>query len=199
MLRELVADFDDFFTVCERNCFVLLSFRRLLLTSVMSDQYIPNPAQVHFRAILLPHRSLGRKGFIVLMGVISAVSFVTGLAFYSIGAWPVLGFFGLDVFLIYGAFRLSYRAARIYETVELWPGELKLTRVLPSGNAQSWTFNPYWVRLELDEHETRASHMRLRSHGRVLTFGNFLSNDEKRGFVNELASALHTLRNATPG
>lgn len=164
----------------------------------MSDQQIQNAGQRHFRAILLPHRSLGRKGFIILMGGISAVSFATGLAFYSIGAWPVLGFFGLDILLIYGAFRLNYRAARIYETIELSLDELRLTRVLPSGRAQSWSFNPYWVRLELDEHETRASLMRLRSHGRALTFGNFLSNDEKRGFVKELGTALQAMRSATP-
>ena len=84
-----------------------------------------------FSAVLLPHRSLGRKGFIVLMGVISVVSFLTGIAFYMKGAWPVLGFFGLDILLVYGAFRLNYRAARVYETVELSDSELKVTRVYP--------------------------------------------------------------------
>ena len=83
-----------------------------------ADDTLSTPAG-HFRAFLLPHRSLGRKGFIILMGVISAISFLTGLAFYMLGAWPVMGFFCLDVLLIYGAFRLNYRAARLYELVEL--------------------------------------------------------------------------------
>ena len=147
-----------------------------------------------FSAVLLPHRSLGRKGFIILMGVISVASFLTGVAFYLKGAWPVLGFFGLDIVLIYGAFRLNYRAARIYETVVLSDSELKVTRFHPSGRAESWSFNPYWVRLELEESESSANRLSLRSHGRVLPLGNFLSNDEKRGFAHALGAALCSVR-----
>jgi uncharacterized membrane protein len=128
------------------------------------------------------------------MGVIAVVSFLTGLAFYMKGAWPVLGFFGFDFLLIYGAFKLNYRAARIYETIELNDSELKVTRFHPSGRAQSWSFNPYWVRLELEESESSANRMTLRSHGRVLPFGNFLSDDEKRGFAHALAAALCDVR-----
>lgn len=148
----------------------------------------------HFSAVLLPHRSLGRKGFIVLMAVISLVSFLTGVAFYMKGAWPVMGFFGLDVLLIYGAFRLNYRAARLYETIELTDSELTVTRVHPSGRAESWSFNPYWVRLELEEMENAANRLSLRSHGRELPFGNFLSDDEKRGFAHALGTALYDMR-----
>lgn len=145
---------------------------------------------------MLPHRSLGRKGFIILMSFISLVSGLTGLGFYMVGAWPVMGFFGLDLLLIYGAFRLNYRAARLHELVELSESELKLTRVYPSGRAKSWSFNPYWVRLEHQRFEAAADRLSLRSHGKVLTFGNFLSDDEKRGFADALGAALHDLRGA---
>jgi uncharacterized membrane protein len=162
----------------------------------MNDDNALSASAQTFRAILLPHRSLGRKGFIVLMSAVSAISFVTGLAFFMVGAWPVMGFLMLDALLIYGAFRLNYRAARLHELIELSESELRLTRVYPSGRAQSWTFNPYWVRLELEEHETQADRLCLRSHGRVLTFGNFLSDDEKRGFADALSAALRGVRGA---
>jgi uncharacterized membrane protein len=160
----------------------------------MSSQDTVTATDARFSAVLLPHRSLGRKGFIMLMGVISGVSFLTGLAFYMKGAWPVLGFFGFDALLVYGAFRLNYRAARVYETVELSERELKVTRFYPSGEARCWSFNPYWVRLELEESESRANRLSLRSHGRVLPFGNFLSDDEKRGFAHALRGALYDMR-----
>jgi uncharacterized membrane protein len=160
-----------------------------------ADDTLSTPAG-HFRAILLPHRSLGRKGFIVLMTVVGLISFLTGLGFYMLGAWPVVGFLGLDVLLIFVAFRLNYRAARLHELIELTASELKLTRVYPSGRSQSWTFNPYWVRLELEEFETEADRLSLRSHGRVLTFGNFLSDEEKRGFADALSAALQMLKGA---
>ena len=160
----------------------------------MSDSETSLPASAHFSAVLLPHRSLGRKGFIILMGVISGASFLTGLAFYLRGAWPVMGFFGLDVLLIYGAFRLNYRAALLYETVELTDRELTVTRVHPSGRTQRWTFNPYWVQLQLEESETTSNTLSIRSHGRILPLGRFLSDDEKRGFADALGAALFDLR-----
>ena len=130
------------------------------------------------------------------MSSVVLVSFLTGLGFYLLGAWPVTGFLGLDVLLIYGAFRLNYRAARLHELVELTASELRLTRVYPSGHSRSWSFNPYWVRLELEERETQADRLSLRSHGRVLTFGNFLSDEEKRGFADALRTALHMVKEA---
>ena len=150
-----------------------------------------------FRAILLPHRSLGRKGFVALMGVVCLVSAFAALRFYQLGAWPVIAFFGLNVLLIYGAFRLNYRAAKLYELIELTASELRLTRVYPSGHSQSWSFNPYWVRLELEEFEAEADRLSLRYHGRVLTFGSFLSDEEKRGFAHALGAALRGLSGAT--
>ena len=162
----------------------------------MNDENAPPTSAEPFRAILLPHRSLGRKGFIILMSVVSGISVLTGMAFYMLGAWPVAGFCGLDVLLIYGAFRLNYRAARLHELIELADNELKLTRVYPSGRSQSWTFNPYWVRLELEQYDNQADRLSLRSHGRVLSFGNFLSDDEKKGLADALKTALGNRRGA---
>jgi uncharacterized membrane protein len=162
----------------------------------MDDDTLSAP-DGHFRAILLPHRSLGRKGFIILMAVVSGVSFLGGLGFYLLGAWPVMAFFGLDVLLIYGAFRLNYRAARLHELVELTASELRLTRVYPSGHSRSWSFNPYWVRLELEEHQAEADRLSLRSHGRVLIFGSFLSDAEKRGLADALSTALRLVKGAS--
>ncbi len=86
-----------------------------------------------FSAVLTPHRSLGPKGFMVLMAAVCLVSFGTGLFFYLLGAWPVIGFMGLDVALIYAAFKLNFRALRLYETVDLTQDALTVTRVAPSG------------------------------------------------------------------
>ena len=110
-----------------------------------------------FSAVLTPHRSLGPKGFMVLMGAICAVSFGTGLLFYLLGAWPVIGFMGLDVALIYVAFKLNFRALRVYETVDLTKEALTVTRVAPDGRSQSWSFSPYWVRVQVDERVGRTS------------------------------------------
>jgi uncharacterized membrane protein len=62
-----------------------------------------------FSATITPNRSLPRTGFLAVMIAIGGISFVTGLVFALMGAWPVLGFLGLDVLLIYWAFRRGQR------------------------------------------------------------------------------------------
>lgn len=126
----------------------------------------------------------------VLMAAICCVSFGTGLLFFMLGAWPVIGFMGLDVLLIYVAFKLNFRALRLYETVDLTPEALTVTRVKPSGKEQVWTFNPYWVRLKLDSRVGRSSELSLSSHGDRLVLASFLTDAEREDFALALGAAL---------
>jgi uncharacterized membrane protein len=150
-----------------------------------------------FSALLTPHRSLEPKGFMVLMGAVCLVSFGTGLVFSMLGAWPVIGFMGLDVALIYIAFRLNYRAARLYETVDLTRDALTVTRVEPSGKAHVWNFNPYWVRVRLEERIGRSSELSLASHGDRLVLATFLSDPEREDFAQALSTALYMAKTPT--
>jgi uncharacterized membrane protein len=142
----------------------------------------------------MPHRSLGPTGFMVLMTAVCVVSFGTGTLFYLLGAWPVIGFMGLDVALIYIAFRLNFRALRLYETVDLSQDALTVTRVAPSGKAQSWSFNPYWVRLSLQDRIGRSSELSIASHGKRLVFASFLTDPEREDFASALSSALSSAK-----
>ncbi len=143
-----------------------------------------------FSATLLPHRSLSRKGFIALMLGVGVVSMVGGAVFVVMGAWPVTGFFGLDALLLYGAFRLNYRMALLSERVTLEERELRVTRKHPSGKAESWSFNPYWVNFKHTRRDNAADELSLSSHGRTLIFGAFLSDMEKESFAAALNAAL---------
>ena len=106
-----------------------------------------------FAARLTPHRSLSRAGFLLLMAVLGGVSFAAGMVFLVLGAWPVFGFFGLDVLLVYWAFRANYRDARAYEDVMVTTSELRVRKVSPRGQVSEWLFNPVWAKLdyEIDE------------------------------------------------
>lgn len=151
-----------------------------------------------FDAVLTPHRSLSPRGFIILMSAVCAVSFGAGLAFYLMGAWPVVGFLGLDVLLIYLAFRANYRSARMYEHLQLTPGKLTVERVSYHGDRKVWQFEPYWLRLEVDRPGEHDSRLRLSSHGRSVTVGSFLSPEEREEFASALGSALADLRRQEP-
>jgi uncharacterized membrane protein len=130
----------------------------------------------------------------VLMAAICLISFATGLMFFLMGAWPVIGFLGLDVLLIYIAFKLNFRALRLYETVDLTDDALTVTRVDPSGEAQSWSFNPYWVRLSLKPRIGRSTELSIASHGNSLVFARFLTDSEREDFARALTDALSTAR-----
>jgi uncharacterized membrane protein len=131
------------------------------------------------------------------MVAIGTVSFVTGLVFLSLGAWPVFGFFGLDVLLVYVAFKLNYRSGRAYEIVELTRSTLTVTRVSPAGRREVHEFNPYWVNVWITERSDGRALLTLRSHGRELEFGRCLNDDERRDFARALSGALASTR-ATP-
>ena len=157
---------------------------------------MPLPAKTQF--VLHPHRSLSPRGFLILMTVVSLVSFAAGMVFLLMGAWPVMGFFGLDVALVYFAFKLNYRSGMIYETVDLSQELLQLTRFYPSGAKDVFEFNPYWarVRLTTDRPDGRTS-MRLSAQGREILFGQFLTDDERKDFTGALSGALLATRNGT--
>ena len=143
-----------------------------------------------FSARLTPHRSLGPRGFLVLMAVLCAVSFIAGVIFWLAGAWPVVGFFGLDVLLVYLAFKLNYASARRYETVEISGDELIVRRVVPGREPKQWTFHPYWVRVEMESDGEFYGPLYLTSHGTRLQIGAFLSGEERRDFADALRDAL---------
>ena len=151
-----------------------------------------------FNAVLRPHRSLGPFGFHVLMAMVALVSFIAGMAFFLIGAWPVVGFLGLDVLLIYGAFKLSYRSGRAFETVQLSPETLLVRRVNPAGKVRTWRCQPHWVRVSMANPPQHESQLTVSSHGRRVTLGAFLTPRERVEVADALSAALGKI-DAFPG
>ena len=148
-----------------------------------------------FSAVLTPHRSLGRTGFLAVMVLIGGISFAAGLAFFLAGAWPVVGFLGLDVLLVYVAFRVSYRTAAAYEHVTMTPSALTVRKVSHRGKVAEWTLNPVWVRLQRETHEEFGIvRLFLVSHGRRLPVATFLGPREKASFATALSAALGEAR-----
>lgn len=148
-----------------------------------------------FSAIITPHRSLSGTGFLLVMAVIGAMSFTGGMFFYLIGAWPVVGFLGLDVLLVYWAFRANYRAAAAFEEVIVTPSELRVRRVSHRGQVAEWTLNPVWTQLDRERHEEFGlQRLFLVSRGRRLPVAGFLSPKERESFAKALAAALGEAR-----
>ena len=157
----------------------------------MTPNNDPKPDTPLFSAVMTPNRSLGRRGFGILMLVVAGISFVAGLVFAIAGAWPITGFFGLDVLLIYWAFRVNYRDGRAYEQIVVTPTELMFRKVSPRGAVIEWRCNPLWVKLDWDIHEEfGVQQLHLVSRGERRAIASFLSPEEKEGFGKALQAAI---------
>ncbi len=150
-----------------------------------------------FTATLWPYRSLSRRGFNILMAVAGIVSFVFGVVFTTMGAWPVFGFFGLDVLIIFLAFRRNYLDARAFEHIDLTREVLTVRRVTASGQERLYTFNPYWTRLVVERETWGVAGLSLTTRGFELPIATFLSPVERESFADAFNKALATARSAS--
>ncbi len=153
---------------------------------------------MRFDAVLYPNRSLGTFGFHVLMLAIVLVSGAIGAGFVLIGAWPVTGFLGLDVLLLYLAFRWNYREARRAEFIRLDQAGLCVRRIGPDGVAREWRLEPYWARVALDDPPRPDSQLVLSSRGDHLVVGAFLTIGERLELARALRDALEAHRDVDP-
>lgn len=148
-----------------------------------------------FTALLLPHRSLGRLGFAILMAALLFGWVVTGIIFLTHGAWPVFGFFGLDVLGVYIAFRLNYRAARAREEVSVSRTSLDIRKTAPSGRSEQHHFNPFWARFAVSRHaEIGITGMAVVSREKAVSIGSFLNADDRESFAVAFSRALATAK-----
>lgn len=144
-----------------------------------------------FEALLTPHRSLGRTGFAILMGALLFGWAVTGAIFLAHGAWPVFGFFGLDVVAVYIAFRVNYRAARAREEVSVSRTSLDIRKTAPSGKSEAHRFNPFWARFSVSRHaEIGITRMIVEGQGKQVPIGGFLNPDDRESFATAFSRAL---------
>ena len=149
----------------------------------------------YFDAEITPHRSLGRRGFRTLIAVVAGANLLVGGIFYYSGAWPVFGFMGLDVALLYFLFRLNYRDAQQKELVRLTEEALLVRRVRANGEETTWSLEPYWLRVEMDDPPRHDSALVLAAREKRLVVGSCLTPDERLLLAQALRRALHRLRN----
>jgi uncharacterized membrane protein len=156
--------------------------------SVMTDQ------KIYFAACLTPNRSLSPIGFVWLMASLVGISFCAGMAFVLAGAWPVVGFFGLDVLAVYIAFRFSYRSGRLVEELRLSSEALEVTRIEPKGKITKWRLPSWWLQVHIEEPAEHSSQLEVRTHGRSLVIGAFLAPEERSEVATGLRDGLRKMR-----
>jgi uncharacterized membrane protein len=162
-----------------------------LLSEPTSD--LPQPHL--FQALLTPHRALNHTGFWLLMGLLTTISFAVSLGFWMMGAWPVTGFFGLDLLAVYWAFKINFARAGASEEISVTPAELRVRRVSHRGQVAEWVLNPLWVKLDQKQDaEFGVQKLYLVAGSNRLSIANFLAPNGKASFARALKEALHNAR-----
>ena len=155
------------------------------------------PLKIRFQTVLRPHRSASAKTINTLIYIMAGLWAIVALGFSSVGAWPVTGFLGLDVVLLYFALHWNNRTGRAYECIDLTEDTLTIEKIDPWGHHQSWSFQPYWLRGELAKIQGQTQ-LALRSHGESLTIGAFLTHDERKNLALTLRHELAVLMGCGP-
>jgi uncharacterized membrane protein len=143
---------------------------------------------VHFSTLLRPHRSLSPVGFKWLIRAVLLANLLVALPMYWLGAWPIAGFCGLDVALLWWLFDRNYLDARRSETLTLTDRELVVERVSPEGEREVQRLDAYWLKIYAGES------LILTSRRDRVVIGRFLAPTEREKVAEELKAALAAMR-----
>lgn len=150
---------------------------------------------VRLDAELRPAQALSQRGMLLVMGSMGAMSLMLGLSLSALGGWPVLGFLGLDLLLLWVAFRLyARRAARLRETVALDAARIVVSRTDSRGSTRWWQAATAFARLERREQPHGATGLALCAGGASIEIGQCLSPAERDAFARRLERALAEAR-----
>ena len=143
---------------------------------------------------LWPYRSLSIEGFRIVIGSIALALSIVGIGFMMMGAWPVLGFLGLEIAVVWFAFKLNYRAGRLIETIFISKSGVTIERTDWRGRPASQHIDSPWVTAELVPKTARRRKLMLSVHGNTVEIGAFLPPIEKPALAKALNDALLRMR-----
>jgi|SRR5688572_30139745 uncharacterized membrane protein len=139
-----------------------------------------------FSIVARRNNSLSSTGRLVVFGFIFVVSIGIALAFAALGAWMILPFAGLEMLVLYLAFRYIDRHAGDYERIEV-AGERVQVEHCEAGRTQQHEFNRSWAQVVVSGAGSRVA---LRSHGRELEIGRYVNDEQRLKIALELKRQL---------
>ena len=152
-----------------------------------------------FSAELFPHRSLGRKGFCVLLAL-AALGFVPNMLYFAAhGAWPIVLYCLLTFAGLYAAFRLSYRSALAREHVRVSRLDVSITQDRAIGQEDRGPFQSVLGALHHRRPPRRIRHYpawRLPAKGGTPKSVPSSTPDDRESFANAFRQALATVKTA---
>ena len=143
-----------------------------------------------YKITLYPYRSLNKTGFFIFMFSLGIISFAAGIVFTYMGAWPVFGFFGLDVLLVYIFFKLNFRSGKKKEVIILTKNQLIIKFYYEKKILKIHYLDANWLKINLIKLRNQMTKLQISSKKSTVIIGSFLRYEEKIGVINSLNTAL---------
>jgi uncharacterized membrane protein len=144
-----------------------------------------------FRLLATRNDSLGGRGRRRFFASIALVSVGIAVAWSARGAWLVLPFALLEMVVLFGALWLLERHADDFESITI-EGDRLLVERRERGAVSRHEFSTYWARLVVTNGPAVGQlALALRSHGRELHVGAFLTDEQRATLAVELRKRLN--------
>lgn len=158
------------------------------------DTMTQTPATVYFDATLTPNTALSPRAFLIVMGLVGLMSFVGGMMFLSIGAFPVLGWFGLDALAIWFAFRKNFQNLKQETRITVTAEQIALSHTQPGTEPREATLPTTFTRISLEHPDRKPSELRLAHAQTTYVIGRFLTPGERKSLHDALKAAISNAR-----
>ncbi len=147
-----------------------------------------------FEAVITPHRSLGPTGLRWVVAALAALSALVSIGLWFAGAWPVIGFTGIEVAL---AVWLLLRHAAIEGESEVLLLSADGLHIIKSrrGKRSEMKVPGGWLRSSIEERPGRTPALMLRGGKVAVEVATSLGEAEKRDLAVSLGYALFRQRN----
>ena len=106
------------------------------------------------------------------------------------GAWPVFGFFGLDVLLVYIFFKINFKSGKKKERILLTSNQLIIEFYESQKIIETCFLNPNWLKINLIQLKNQTSKLQISSINKAIIIGSFLRYQEKKKVIELLQKVL---------
>lgn len=154
----------------------------------MNPKAVENAADFMFAA--RRNNSLSSGGRSLVLGSLAVVVLAISLGFALNGAWLVFPFAGLDILVVYLAFRYVEQRAGDYECLAFNDDNIIVERQC-KGKTERFEFNRHWVQVVFTEARGgERGRLLLRSHGKEVAFGIHLTGERLAAVARRLKEHL---------
>lgn len=148
---------------------------------------------------LRPNCSLTRRTATIFFLCIATVSLGIAGSFAAAGYWPILPFAGLELAALGAALSFSMRRGRMRELIRVDESNVTVSKS-HGDQVHEYEFQRPWTRVHLQRSSAGnwPSRLSLRSMGRSVEVGAFLTDEERDGLRGRLTEVIDNPGAAAP-